>query len=122
MIHILDQPNLRRLRKLVRHQCYLYTVHKKILNDNSIASKTTTFEFEGQLAAFTIDVIEGDKTINYVCNNEYAVFMYPSSYGNITTILDENGFNCTTDFTLSTTTIDSVSYNVYVSNNPFRSG
>ena len=60
---------------------------------------------------------KGDKTINYVCNNEYAVFMYPSSYGNITTILDENGFNCTTDFALSTTTIDSVSYNVYVSNN-----
>ena len=61
---------------------------------------------------------KGDKTINFVCNNEYAVFMYPTSYGNITTILDENGFNCTTDFTMSTTTVDSVTYNVYVSNNP----
>lgn len=61
---------------------------------------------------------KGNKTINFVCNNEYAVFMYPSSYGNISAILDENGFNCTTDFTMSTTTVDSVSYNVYVSNNP----
>ena len=31
-------------------------VYKKILVDNTIASKTTNFEFEGQLAAFTVDV------------------------------------------------------------------
>lgn len=42
------------------------TIHKKILSDNSIASKTTTFEFDGQLAAFTIDVTEGGKTTHLV--------------------------------------------------------
>ena len=38
------------------------TVHKKILADNSISSKTMTFEFEGQLAAFDIDVTENGVT------------------------------------------------------------
>lgn len=42
------------------------TIHKKILSDNSIASKTTTFEFEGQLAAFTIDVTEGDNVTHLI--------------------------------------------------------
>ena len=36
------------------------TIHKKILSDNSISAKTATFEFEGQLASFTVDVEEGD--------------------------------------------------------------
>ena len=35
------------------------TIYKKVLSDNSISSKTFTFEFDGQLAAFTIDVTEG---------------------------------------------------------------
>ena len=38
------------------------TVYKKILADNSISSKTITFDFEGQLAAFDIDVTEGGVT------------------------------------------------------------
>lgn len=42
------------------------TVYKKILADNSISSKTITFEFEGQLAAFDIDVIEGGVTTHLV--------------------------------------------------------
>lgn len=60
------------------------TVYKKILSDNSIASKTTTFEFEGQLAAFTIDVTEGGKTTHlvpvyeglYSDNKKYPYFYY----------------------------------------------
>lgn len=38
------------------------TVYKKILADNSISSKTITFDFEGQLAAFDIDVTENGTT------------------------------------------------------------
>ena len=68
------------------------TIHKKILSDNSIASKTTTFEFEGQLAAFNIDVTEGDKTTHLVPvydglssdNKKYPYFNY--TYVNSNTI------------------------------------
>lgn len=60
------------------------TIHKKILSDNSIASKTTTFEFDGQLAAFTIDVDEGGKTTHLIPvyeglsveNKKYPYFYY----------------------------------------------
>lgn len=42
------------------------TVYKKILSDNSIASKTLTFGFDGQLASFTMDVTEGSTTTHLV--------------------------------------------------------
>lgn len=46
--------------KCTLHQVKKSTIYKKVLSDNSIASKTVTFEFEGQLAAFDIDVKEGN--------------------------------------------------------------
>ena len=60
------------------------TIHKKILSDNSITSKTITFEYEGQLAAFTIDVTEGNTTTHLipvyegltVDNKKYPHFYY----------------------------------------------
>lgn len=41
------------------HQVEKNYIHKKILNDNIISAKTFSFEFEGQLAAFTIDAKDG---------------------------------------------------------------
>lgn len=61
---------------------------------------------------------KGNKTKAYTLSNEYAVFMYPASYGNLKSILDPNNFENLADFNKSTVTIGSVSYNVYVSNNP----
>lgn len=61
---------------------------------------------------------KGNKTKAYTLSNEYAVFMYPASYGNLKSILDPNNFENLADFNKSTATIDSVSYNVYVSKNP----
>ena len=52
--------------KCTLHQVSKSTIHKKILSDNSIAAKTTTFEFEGQLASFTIDVTEGGVTTHLI--------------------------------------------------------
>ena len=60
------------------------TIHKKILSDNSITSKTVTFDFEGQLAAFTIDVTEGSNTTHLIPvyeglsveNRKYPYFYY----------------------------------------------
>lgn len=48
------------------HQVKKSTVYKKVLSDNSITSKTVTFEFDGQLAAFTIDVTEGNTTTHLI--------------------------------------------------------
>ena len=52
--------------KCTLHQVTTQTAYKKILSDNSISSKTVTFNFEGQLAAFTIDVTENGKTTHLV--------------------------------------------------------
>lgn len=40
------------------------TVYKKILSDNSIASKTVNFSFESQLAAFDVDVTNTNGTVH----------------------------------------------------------
>ena len=40
--------------------------YKKVLSDNSIAAKTFTFQFDGQLAAFNIEVFEGNKVTHMV--------------------------------------------------------
>ena len=52
--------------KCTLHQVEKTTLYKKILSDNSITSKTTTFDFNGQLASFTIDVTEGSTTTHLV--------------------------------------------------------
>lgn len=40
------------------------TIYKKVLTDNTIASKTTNFEFSSQLAAFTVDVVNTSETVH----------------------------------------------------------
>ena len=52
--------------KCTLRQVTKQSIHKKVLSDNSISAKTATFTFEGQLAAFTVDVIEGDKTTHLI--------------------------------------------------------
>ena len=44
------------------------------------------------------------------------VFAYPSSYGAISSVIDQNGFNVTDSFTQNTVTVNGVNYYVYVSN------
>lgn len=60
--------------------------------------------------------VKGAKTIPYTTSQNYMAFAYPSEYGTLTSIIDQNGFNITDSFVKSTVTIDTVSYNVYVSN------
>lgn len=65
---------------------------------------------------------KGNKTITIHTNNEFIYFAYPSYYGDITTILDGNGFNVTASFTKYTSTITHalssvvVDYTIYKSN------
>lgn len=76
--------------KCTLHQVKKHTIHKKVLSDNTIASKTLTFTFEGQLASFTIDVTEGNKTTHMIPVYEGLVVdtqKYPHFYY---TYLDSN--------------------------------
>lgn len=52
--------------KCTLRQVEKQTIHKKVLSDNSISAKTVTFEYEGQLAAFTIDVTEGGNVTHLI--------------------------------------------------------
>ena len=49
----------------------------------------------------------------FTCDNKHVVYMYPASFGDLRSILDGNGFENLTDFTKTTITIGSVSYNAY---------
>lgn len=49
----------------------------------------------------------------FTCDNKHVVYMYPATFGNLKSILDGNGFENITDFTKTTITIGSVSYNAY---------
>lgn len=44
------------------HQVTINTIEKNILTNDSIQNKTVTFDFEDQLAAFDVDVIENGET------------------------------------------------------------
>lgn len=59
---------------------------------------------------------KSSKTVNYTTLQSYMIFAYPSSYGAISSIIDQNGFNVTDSFTQSTITIGTVEYYVYCSN------
>lgn len=52
--------------KCTLHQVERKTIYKTVLSDNSIASKIVSFSFEGQLAAFDIDVTEGNTTTHLI--------------------------------------------------------
>lgn len=94
------------------------------------AEKTATFiqaMFYGISNSSTISDFTGltkvvqpkaNKTFNFTTNNQYMVFAYDSSYGNLTSILDGNGFEVIGGWTKSTKTVDGFSYNVYIANLP----
>lgn len=52
-------------------------------------------------------------TNTYAPSNEYIVYAYPQSYGNITSILDANNFENLGEYAKTTVTINSIAYNVY---------
>ena len=78
---------------------------------------TTNTLTETDITALTKKVeTKGNKTINYTTSQSYMVFAYPSSYGAIKSIIDQNGFNVTDSFVRNTVTVNSVEYYVYCSN------
>ena len=78
---------------------------------------TTNTLTETDVIALTKKVeAKGNKTINYTTSQSYMVFAYPSSYGAIKSVIDQNGFNVTDSFVRNTVTVNSVEYYVYCSN------
>ena len=80
-----------------------------------VSNSATIADFTGLTANVTA---KANKTFNFTTNNQYMVFAYDSSYGNLKTILDGNGFDVTGGWTKTTLTVGGFSYFVYISNSP----
>ena len=82
-----------------------------------VGVSTTGTLTESDVTALTKKVeTKGSKTINYTTSQSYMVFAYPSSYGAVSSVIDQNGFNVTSSFVQSTVAINGVNYYVYCSN------
>lgn len=80
-----------------------------------ISNSSTVSDFTGLTANVTP---KGNKTFSFTTSNQYMVFAYDSSYGNLKNIIDPNGFETISGWTKSTLTVGGFSYYVYVSNSP----
>ena len=56
---------------------------------------------------------KSNKTKKVNAADQYVVYAYPASYGNLTSIIDGNGFENLTDYTKISLTINDVAYNCY---------
>ena len=92
------------------------------------ASKTINFiqpYYYGKSASATVSNFTGltekvepkaNKTYTFTTNNEHMVFAYDASYGNLSSILDSNGFETISGWTKSSLTVGGFNYFVYVAN------
>lgn len=125
-----------------------FTVNQTVTSNKSFAAKVTdasgktvsantgtfSFVYPYYLGVMNVDTpteelvetltklveAKGNKTKPFTADNQFMVFAYPKSYGNIKTILDPNSFDVTATWTkheLSITGLDGTAqtYNVYVS-------
>ena len=53
-------------------------------------------------------------TVTYKLDDQKSVYMYPKSFGDLTSIKDINNFDYINSYTLSTITFEEIVYNVYV--------
>ncbi len=60
---------------------------------------------------------KGD-TITVSLTNQRVIYMYPRSFGNLTSIKDANNFDYINSYTLSTGTVNGVEYNIYILTDP----
>lgn len=80
-----------------------------------VSNSSTVSSFTGLTENVTA---KGNKTFNFTTNNQYMVFAYDASYGNLKNIVDGNGFDVTGGWTKNTLTVNGFSYFVYVANSP----
>ena len=75
------------------------------------SATTTVSNFTGLSKSVTT---KGQKTFSFTTNNEHMVMAYDASYGNLTSILDPNGFEVIGGWTKSSLTVDGFNYYVWV--------
>lgn len=93
------------------------TISYTFVNPYYVGVSDTDILDETGIKALTKKVeVKGNKTIDYTTSQSYMIFAYPSSYGNITKIIDKNGFDVTSSFVKSTVSVNGVDYFVYCSN------
>ena len=103
----------------------------KLTDANNIVTSISTKTYEFISASYTglvsaIPTVSADITAltklvrkkapytnTYAPANQYIVFCYPQSYGNLTSVLDGNGFENLGEYSKSVITINSIAYNVY---------
>lgn len=59
---------------------------------------------------------KGQKQFSFTTNNEFMVFAYDKTYGNLSSILDPNSFEVISGWTKSTLTVGGFDYYVYIAN------
>ena len=57
-------------------------------------------------------------TITMSLTNQRIIYMYPKSFGNLTSIKDANNFDYINSYTLSNTVVNDVEYNIYILTDP----
>ena len=57
-------------------------------------------------------------TITLSLTNQRIIYMYPKSFGNLTSIKDANNFDYINSYTLSNATVNDVEYNIYILTDP----
>ena len=77
------------------------------------SANTTISDFTGLTKSVTA---KGQKQFKFTTNNEHMVFVYDSAYGNLSSIIDPNGFETISGWTKSTLTMNGFTYNVYIAN------
>ena len=78
----------------------------------------TNATYEGTTGLTTKLRTTKSDTITVNLTNQRVIYMYPKSFGNLTSIKDANGFDYINSYTLSNTMINNVEYNVYILTDP----
>lgn len=81
----------------------------------------TDYTSSGDIYSALTKLIQGKQntSVNYNAADQYVYFAYPASYGNLTSVVDWNSFDITSNFTKFTININggslwsSISYNIY---------
>ena len=76
---------------------FLYGMSDLILNNNNTYSTLTNKLIE----------VQGNKTVILNGSLKYIYFIYPSTYNDLVSIIDQNGFNVTGSFQKTTMNVDS---------------
>lgn len=95
----------------------VYVVNKSyygvVSADTTTVTNTTGLTAKTQYGAQT--------SIAFTQTNQKIVYLYPSTFGDLTSIKDQNGFEGISGFDKQSITIDNVSYNLYISKIPATS-